>query len=178
MKCRLSPYPVGLDLKSYGSEDAHNFFEQHRTIMVTKADYGKREIEASRSVLVELIHLLGEFKDSIVLVGGSVPPLLYQNNARDYVGTLDVDLAINHLTIDEETYQTMRNTLLKRGYKEGKQPFIFLREVPAGGSNPITVEVTSFPGNTAVQENHIEPKRSRIFGQEKRADAILPLKTL
>lgn len=87
--------------------------------MVTKADYGKREIEASRSVLVELIHLLGEFKDSIVLVGGSVPPLLYHNNARDYVGTLDVDLAINHLTIDEETYQTMRNALLKRGYKEG-----------------------------------------------------------
>ncbi len=114
--------------------------------MVTKADYGKREIEASRSVLVELIHLLGEFKDSIVLVGGSVPPLLYQNNARDYVGTLDVDLAINHQTIDEETYQTMRNTLLKRGYKEGKQPFIFLREVPAGGSNPITVEVDFLSG--------------------------------
>ena len=114
--------------------------------MVTKADYGKREIEASRSVLVELIHLLGEFKDSIVLVGGSVPPLLYHNNASDYVGTLDVDLAINHLTIDEETYQTMRNALLKRGYKEGNQPFIFLREVPAEGGNPVTVEVDFLSG--------------------------------
>ena len=43
--------------------------------MVTKADYGKREIEASRSVVVELIHLLGEFRESIILVGGSLPPL-------------------------------------------------------------------------------------------------------
>ena len=43
--------------------------------MVTKSDYGQREVKAARSVLVELIHLLGEFRDAIVLVGGSVPPL-------------------------------------------------------------------------------------------------------
>jgi hypothetical protein len=58
--------------------------------MVTKTDYGKREIEAGRSVLIELVHLLGEVRDSVVLVGGSVPPLLYPETARDYVGTLDV----------------------------------------------------------------------------------------
>jgi hypothetical protein len=114
--------------------------------MVTKADYGKREVEASRSVLVELIHLLGEFKDSIVLVGGSVPPLLYREIAKDYVGTLDVDLALNHLTIDDETYQTIRNALLKRGYKEGKQPFIFYREVPTEYGNPVIVEVNLLSG--------------------------------
>ena len=46
--------------------------------MVTKVDYGKREVEAARSVLVELVHLLGEFRDAVVLVGGSVPPLLFR----------------------------------------------------------------------------------------------------
>jgi len=114
--------------------------------MVTKVDYGKREVEAARSVLVELIHLLGEFKDAIVLVGGSVPPLLFHESAGDYVGTLDVDLALNHMTIDDDTYQTIRTALLKRGYKEGKQPFIFFREVPTEGGDPVVVEVNFLSG--------------------------------
>ena len=101
--------------------------------MVSKVDYGKREVEAARSVLVELIHLLGEFRDAIVLVGGSVPPLLFPETGEDYIGTLDVDLALNHMTINDEAYQTIRNALLKRGYKEGSQPFIFFREVPTEG---------------------------------------------
>jgi hypothetical protein len=114
--------------------------------MVTKVDYGKREVEAASSVLVELIHLLGEFRDAIVLVGGSVPPLLFRETAKDYVGTLDVDLALNHITIDDETYQTIRNSLLKRGYKEGKQPFIFFREVPIESGDPVVVEVNLLSG--------------------------------
>ena len=89
--------------------------------MVTKVDYGKREVEAARSVLVELVHLLGEFRDAVVLVGGSVPPLLFRETANDYVGTLDVDLALNHMTVDDETYQTIRSALLKRGYQEGSR---------------------------------------------------------
>lgn len=114
--------------------------------MVTKVDYGKREVEAARSVLVELIHLLGELKDAIVLVGGSVPPLLFRETAEDYVGTLDVDLALNHTTIDDDTYQTIRTALLKRGYKEGKQPFIFFREVPTEGGDSVVVEVNFLSG--------------------------------
>ena len=114
--------------------------------MVTKADYGKREIEAARSVLIELVHLLGEVRDSMVLVGGSVPPLLYPETARDYVGTLDVDIALNHLTVDEATYQTIRSALIKRGYREGAQPFIFHRDVPTEGGDPVVVEVNFLSG--------------------------------
>lgn len=52
--------------------------------MVAKTDYGRREVEASHSVLLELIHVLGEFRDYIVVVGGSVPPLLYPHVADKY----------------------------------------------------------------------------------------------
>jgi hypothetical protein len=114
--------------------------------MVTKVDYGQREVKAAQSVLVELIHLLGEFRDSIVLVGGFVPPLLYRGRAENYVGTLDVDLALDHTTIDDETYQTIRTALLKRGYREGRQPFIFFREVPAESGAPVVVEVNFLSG--------------------------------
>ena len=41
--------------------------------MVTRRDYTAEEIEAARSVLIGLVHLLGEYKDDIVLIGGWVP---------------------------------------------------------------------------------------------------------
>jgi hypothetical protein len=44
--------------------------------MVTRSDYPKDEVEACLSVLVEFMTLLGDFKDSIVLVGGWVPYFL------------------------------------------------------------------------------------------------------
>ena len=44
--------------------------------MVTQRDYSEELVRAARSVLVEIIHLLGEFLENIVLVGGWVPDLL------------------------------------------------------------------------------------------------------
>jgi hypothetical protein len=115
--------------------------------MVTKADYGKREIEASRSVLVELIHVLGEFKGSIIVVDGSVPPLLYPGAADAYIGTLDLDLALDHHSIDAETYQTLRKSLLKSGYREDdNQPFIFYRDITSTEGKSITIQVDLLSG--------------------------------
>lgn len=113
--------------------------------MVTREDYNRREVEACKSVLVELIHLLGEYKDALVLVGGWVPPLLYKESACEHVGSIDIDLALNHL-IDEETYETIKKALIARGYTEGGQPFIFFRQVPMPGGDPIVVEVNFLAG--------------------------------
>lgn len=35
-------------------------------------DYSADQVEAARSVLLELVHLLGEYRDDIVVVGGWV----------------------------------------------------------------------------------------------------------
>jgi len=43
---------------------------------VTKRDYTAEAVEAARSVMLELSHLLGEYRDGIVIVGGWVPELL------------------------------------------------------------------------------------------------------
>lgn len=115
--------------------------------MVTKTDFGQREVAAGKSVLLELIHILGEFRDSIVVVGGSVPPLLYPDSAAEYVGTLDVDLALNHSNISDKTYQTIRRLLLNRGYREhDKQPFIFYRDILTAGGSAITVQIDFLAG--------------------------------
>jgi len=41
--------------------------------MAKKSDYQKEEINACLSVLIELLTILGEFRENIVLVGGRIP---------------------------------------------------------------------------------------------------------
>lgn len=41
--------------------------------MVTKGDYSQHAVAAAESALLELTHLLGEYRDNIVLIGGLVP---------------------------------------------------------------------------------------------------------
>jgi len=62
--------------------------------MVTRSDYPKNEVEACLSVLVEFMTLLGEFKDSIVLVGGWVPYFLIEERKQEHTGSLDIDAAL------------------------------------------------------------------------------------
>ena len=64
--------------------------------MVSKGDYDALQVEAARSVVLELARLLGEYRDDTVVVGGWVPALLIPQKASPHVGSLDVDLALNH----------------------------------------------------------------------------------
>ena len=115
--------------------------------MVTRRDYTADAVEAAKSVLIELTHLLGEYRDNIVLIGGWVPELLIPQEPRPHVGSMDIDLALNHLKIQDEGYKLIEELLTSRGYyrEEEKQPFIFFRDVPFGGS-VIKVQVDLLSG--------------------------------
>jgi hypothetical protein len=69
---------------------------------------------ASRAVLIEVMNVLGVFRDKIVLIGGWVPDLLYPNSG--HIGSLDVDLAVSQIAIGSNAYET----ILKR------MPMIFI----------------------------------------------------
>lgn len=97
--------------------------------MVTRKDYGADAVAAARSVLIELTHLLSEYHDNMVIVGGWVPELLLPNANERHVGSLDVDIAIDHNSIPEHVYRTIQQLLLSRGYEQGDQPFVFVRRV-------------------------------------------------
>jgi hypothetical protein len=79
--------------------------------MVTRRDYTAEGIEAARSVLIELVHLLGEYKDDIVLIGGWVPEVLLPHYSGPHVGSMDVDIALNHQKIQEEGYKRIEDLL-------------------------------------------------------------------
>ena len=124
--------------------------------MVTQRDYSEELVRAARSVLVEIIHLLGEYSENIVLVGGWVPDFLLSNEVNPHIGSIDVDLALNHLKLRDEGYKSIQESLTGRGYVQGKQPFIFNRTVLIEG-NEITVQVDLLSGEyqgTAKSHRH------------------------
>lgn len=96
-------------------------------------DYSEAQKEAAHRVLVELINLFGEYKDDIRVVGGWVPDLMFPGEG--HVGSVDVDVLINHLTLQDAGYQTLAKLLLKNGYEEHtKKYFSFLKRVTVNGT--------------------------------------------
>lgn len=114
--------------------------------MVTKLDYNERMVQAAHAVLLELVHLLGEYREGIALVGGWVPGLLLPQHAGQHVGSMDVDIALDHQLLEEAGYETICAKLESRGYRRSDdQPFIFFRDVPAE-EGTLTVEVDLLAG--------------------------------
>lgn len=113
--------------------------------MVTRRDYTAQAIEGALSVLVELTHLLGEYRDNIVLIGGWVPDLLFPNVDPPHVGSMDIDLALDHTKITEAGYETIAKLMTERGYRPGDQPYKFYRTIESSGTR-VEVEVDLLAG--------------------------------
>lgn len=136
--------------------------------MVSRKDYTAQAVEAARSVLVELVHLLGEYRDDIVLIGGWIPEILLSREDRPHVGSMDVDLALNHRNLEEEGYRNIRDLLLKRGYQQGKQPFIFYRDVDVKNKK-ITVQIDLLAGEyEGTGKSHRHQKTQGVFARKVR----------
>lgn len=136
--------------------------------MVTRTNYNEIAIQAAHSVLMEIIRVLGEYRDRLVLVGGWVPQVLFQNKDDLHIGSMDVDLAIDHKRISDEGYRSIRDLLMSRGYQQGKQPFIFHRNVNIEGKE-VTVQVDMLSGEYAgTGKSHRHQKVQEIFARKVR----------
>jgi len=111
----------------------------------TKNEYDRLLVEAAHRVLLEVARLLYEYRDGIVIVGGSVPGLILGQNLPEHIGTIDVDIALDQNTIQEVGYRSIVQLLLNRGYVQGDQPFIFYRTLQIDDQE-IKVEVDFLAG--------------------------------
>jgi len=116
--------------------------------MVTRRDYTAEAVAAARSVLIELVHLLGQYREHTVLIGGWVPELLLSSRATPHVGSMDIDLALDHRSIPAAGYKMIRDLLLDRGYIQGAQPFVYYRDIESGNKT-IRVQVDFLSGEYA-----------------------------
>jgi hypothetical protein len=111
----------------------------------SRTDYPNLVIEAARMVMLELVRILGEYKDALAIVGGWVPELLFADAQPRHIGSIDVDVALDHRTITADVYRTIGEHLKQHGYEPGPQPFIFFRTVSVEGQ-PVKVQVDFLSG--------------------------------
>lgn len=99
----------------------------------TSIDYSQGQKDAAYRVLVELCSLFEQYNDDIRIVGGWVPELMFPK--QGHVGSVDVDVLINHLALQDEGYLTMTRILLDNGYHvHPEKYFSFLKQVVINGA--------------------------------------------
>ena len=95
-------------------------------------DYSEGQKEAAHRILVELVNIFKEYEEDIRIVGGWVPDLMFPGEG--HIGSVDVDVLINHLTLQDEGYQNMSRILQSCGYREHPDKyFSFVKTVEIEG---------------------------------------------
>jgi hypothetical protein len=110
--------------------------------MTSSNDYQDRTTLAVYSVLIELGQVLGTYIDRFVVIGGSVPWLLYPNAEPKHIGTLDVDLSVDAEALGDGEYANLIESLEAAGYERGKmgmRAFQLVRTVQLDSGQPIAV---------------------------------------
>jgi hypothetical protein len=109
----------------------------------TSQQYDDRSSQAVKKVLLELGQILGDYWDSLVLVGGAVPWLLLQDAEEAHVGTVDVDLVLNPQKLQQEArYAALVQLLEQAGYQrqaEGIGTFQLRKHIDVDDNQPVTV---------------------------------------
>jgi hypothetical protein len=100
--------------------------------MVTRGDYNAAAVQAAKSVMIEVVSILGEYRGDLAVVGGQAPEMLVPPGESPHVGSIDVDLALNHTHLRRPGYKRIQDLLLERGYERGEHFFQFTKRVKVG----------------------------------------------
>lgn len=100
--------------------------------MVTRGDYNAAAVQAARSIMIEVVSVLGEYRGDLAVVGGQAPEMLVPPGESPHIGSIDVDLALNHTHLKQAGYKRIQDLLIERGYERGRQFFQFTKRVKVG----------------------------------------------
>lgn len=118
--------------------------------------YSKNITESSKSVLIEILRILGSYRHYLVLTGGWAPYFILEKfgEGGQHCGSIDIDFVLNPCLIDLKVYETIVSSIEKRGYKpfitdDGEVlPYRFYRSVKSsmdGAEYKIEVDFISEP---------------------------------
>ena len=148
--------------------------------MVTLRDIHRSRLRPRASVLLELAHLLGQYRPYVVVVGGWVPELLFPEAELVHVGSLDVDLALNHRGLDDAGYRTIHQLLIDVGIirKKAANPFNTSAECRSGMGGKSSWKLTFWQASMAGEGAEAALNGSPACSRGEREGAILPLKVI
>ena len=84
-------------------------------------DYDDVGAQAVLSVLLEIGQVLGAYRDRFVVIGGSVPWLLFPDAVPAHVGTLDIDLSLDAQALGDGDYKHLVESLEVAGYQRAAE---------------------------------------------------------
>lgn len=109
----------------------------------SREDYNQRQVEAARRVLIDIGQVLAPYKDCMVLVGGWVPDLLLGDAEEPHIGSVDVDVALDAVKLNDGRYAEMLRLLLNtKRYSPGPKDFQLVATVDLkDGEKPVEVDL-------------------------------------
>lgn len=141
-------------------------------------DYDDRTTAAVKATLIEIGQILGSYQGKFAIIGGSVPWLLLDNKDMPHVGTVDIDLGLDHEALADGEYAGLVENLMKNGYEQRTdlKMFQLVRSVPAtDGGDAINVIVDFLmPRDAEIAKN--DPVLIENFAVQKASGADLALK--
>jgi len=105
-------------------------------------DYDDRGARAVYSVLLEIGQVIGAYRDRFVVIGGSVPWLLFPQAQPPHIGTLDIDLSLDAEALGDGEYKGLVEMLEDAGYQraaENMKVFQLRRVVQIDAGDPVAV---------------------------------------
>lgn len=127
-------------------------------------DYDSRGTLAVMRVMLEIGQVLGAFRERFVIIGGSVPWLLYPDAQPPHIGTLDVDLGLDaRALVKDDDYVSLVKALENSGFERATdqvpnlEKFELRRVVKVDDGNPIAVIVDLLRPKGKLKKN--KPKR-------------------
>ena len=117
------------------------------------SDMDEGLVKASQTILLEIMTVLGAYRDSLVLVGGWAPYFIVETFKADddnfiHVGSLDIDIAVNPKKVSEDEYASILKLIGERGYKNSSDregriiPFVFEKSISIPGyEEPQLIEI-------------------------------------
>lgn len=104
----------------------------------------EHEANAGHAVLIEVLTILGKYRDGMVLIGGWVPDVLFPNSG--HIGSFDVDLALDARKIRPDAYESIRKRLAAEGYVQEDVHSGIFRKSLGEGAGAISVKLDLVAG--------------------------------
>lgn len=144
--------------------------------------FANNEANISQSVLLELMTILGRYRNALYLVGGWAPYFLLEqfqkeNDPFEHIGSIDIDLVIDFTKISDTEYTSIVEALEKRGYLARKDrygqviPFSFIRTIRG-----VTIAIDFLAGEYGgTKKSHRHQKvQSNLLARKARGADLLP----
>lgn len=107
-------------------------------------DFEPALVDASKSVLLEIMTILGNYRKALILIGGWAPYFIIeafkpQGDEFIHVGSLDVDILVNPKLVSDKEYKSILKLIEERGYQQALDsqgnpiPSAFVREMSIPG---------------------------------------------